>query len=48
MRPAGEFLGVGAKRLTCNMQSALLRMAATEFVVLDAAGQLVLEASLKI
>ena len=47
MRPAGEFLGVGAKRLTCNMQSALLRPAAAEFVVLDAAGQLVLEASLQ-
>ena len=48
MRPAGEFLGVGPKRLTCNLQSALLRPAATEFVVLDAAGQPVLEANLKI
>ena len=48
MRPAGEFIGVGAKRLTCNMQSALLRAAATEFVVLDASGQPVLEANLKI
>ena len=48
MRPAGEFLGVGGKRLTCNMQSALLRSAATGFVVLDAAGRPVLEAPLKV
>ena len=47
LRPAGEFIGVGAKKLTCNMQSALLRRAATEFVVLDASGRLVLEATLK-
>lgn len=44
--PAGEFLGTGEKRLTCNMQSALKRADATGFVVMDAAGTPVLTAEL--
>ena len=48
MRPAGEFIGVGSKQLTCNMQSSLLRPEVTSFVVLDDAGQTVLVADLKI
>ena len=43
--PAGEFLGTGAKTLTCNMQSALLRADATGFVVVDDAGTQVLTAT---
>ncbi|MEW1956498.1 anti-sigma factor [Kineococcus sp. NPDC059986] len=41
-RPAGEFLGVGAKALTCDMQAAVLRSDATGFEVLDEAGATVL------
>lgn len=44
--PAGEFLGTGAKTQKCNMQSALLRSAATGFVVMDEDGQTVLSAEL--
>ncbi|WP_380171131.1 anti-sigma factor family protein [Kineococcus sp. DHX-1] len=41
-RPAGEFLGVGAGELTCDMQAAVLRDDATGFEVLDDAGATVL------
>lgn len=44
--PAGEFLGTGAKKLKCNMQSALLRSDTTGFVVTDEDGQPVLVADL--
>ena len=44
--PAGEFLGTGAKKLKCNMQSALLRADTTGFVIMDDAGTEVLSASL--
>ena len=44
--PAGEFLGTGAAPLRCSMQSALLRAAATGFVVMDREGQTVLSAEL--
>lgn len=44
--PAGEFLGTGARTLKCNMQSALLRSAATGFVVMDQDGRTVLSAKL--
>ncbi len=43
---AGTFVGVGAKALKCNMQSALLRRDATEFLVLDTRGRTVLDATL--
>ncbi|ABS01895.1 anti-sigma factor family protein [Kineococcus radiotolerans] len=41
-RPAGEFLGVGARELTCDMQAAVLRADATAFEVVDEAGATVL------
>ena len=44
--PAGEFLGTGQKRLVCNLQSALLRPDATEFVVMDDTGVPVLTTAL--
>ncbi len=44
--PAGEFLGTGQAKLKCNMQSALLRSAATGFVVMDEEGRTVLSAEL--
>ncbi len=44
--PAGEFLGTGPAKLKCNMQSALLRSAATGFVVMDEEGRTVLSAEL--
>lgn len=44
--PAGEFIGIGDKTLTCNMQSALLRDDTTGFVVTDEDGQTVLTADL--
>ena len=44
--PAGEFLGVGDKALTCNLQAALLRPDATGFVITDAAGAEVLRTEL--
>ena len=44
--PAGEFLGTGDKRLVCNLQAALLRPEASEFVVMDAAGTPVLTTAL--
>lgn len=46
MLPAGEFLGVGDKPLICNMQSALQRDDATQFVVTDEDGKTVLIADL--
>lgn len=44
--PAGEFIGIGDKTLTCNMQSALLRNDTAGFVVTDEEGQTVLLADL--
>ena len=44
--PAGEFLGVGDRALTCNLQAALLRPDATGFVITDAAGAEVLRTEL--
>ena len=41
-RPAGEFLGVGARELTCDMQAAVLRADATAFEVVDETGATVL------
>ncbi|WP_432541910.1 zf-HC2 domain-containing protein [Kineococcus sp. SYSU DK002] len=41
-RPAGEFLGVGAGELVCDMQAAVLRGDATAFEVLDETGATVL------
>ena len=43
---AGEFLGVGAKTLKCNMQAALLRSQTAGFVVTDPSGRTVLSAAL--
>ncbi len=43
---AGTFVGVGPKTLTCNLQSALLRRDATEFLVVDTRGRVVLDATL--
>lgn len=40
--PAGEFLGVGAKELTCDMQAAVLRPDAAQFEVVDDTGAPVL------
>ena len=40
--PAGEFLGVGAQQLDCNLNSSVLREDATGFEVVDAAGAVVL------
>ncbi|WP_432571232.1 anti-sigma factor family protein [Kineococcus sp. SYSU DK005] len=42
VRPAGEFLGVGAKELTCDMQASVLRADAVAFEVVDDAGGTVL------
>lgn len=44
--PAGEFLGTGDRRLTCNLQAALLRPDTEAFVITDAAGTPVLTAAL--
>ncbi len=44
--PAGEFLGTGEKSLTCNMQAALLRPDTVGFVVMDAAGTVLLTTEL--
>jgi hypothetical protein len=39
--PAGEFLGVGATELRCNLNSSVLRADAVAFEVVDADGDLV-------
>lgn len=44
--PAGEFLGIGAKPLTCNLQAALLRTDAVGFLVVGPDGRTVLSAPL--
>lgn len=44
--PAGEFLGVGAGELTCDMQAAVLREDVVTFEVLDEAGTAVMELDL--
>ncbi len=43
---AGAFIGTGAKPMTCNLQSALFRDEASQVVILDQAGDVVLTASL--
>lgn len=40
--PAGEFIGTGAKRMSCNLNSSVLRADAKIFEVLDEADQVVL------
>lgn len=44
--PAGTFLGTGTAPMVCNLQSSLLREEATQVVVLDATGDVVLTADL--
>lgn len=44
--PAGEFRGTGDARITCNLQSSLLRDDTAAFVVVDASGAPVLTAQL--
>ena len=43
---AGAFIGTGRNEMTCNLQSALMRAEATEVVVMDANGEIVLTAPL--
>ena len=43
---AGAFLGTGEKTMTCNLQSGLLREDASQVVILDGAGTIVLTAGL--
>lgn len=43
---AGAFRGTGAKTLTCNLNTSVLREDATSFAVLDARGEQVLTAEL--
>jgi len=43
---AGAFIGTGRNEMTCNLQSALMRAEATEVVVMDADGEIVLTAPL--
>ena len=43
---AGAFIGTGRNEMTCNLQSALMRAEATEVVVMDANGEIVLTAQL--
>lgn len=43
---AGEFIGVGATTMRCNLNSAVLRSDADGFEVLDSAGQVVLSSHL--
>jgi hypothetical protein len=43
---AGEFIGTGAKRMVCNLNSSILRAQAAGFDVLDAAGGVVLHGDL--
>lgn len=44
--PAGEFLGIGAASMTCNLQSSVLRDDVVEIVVRDRGGRPVLRARL--
>lgn len=44
--PAGEFRGIGAASMTCNLQSATLREDVTRVRVTDAEGRPVMEAEL--
>jgi len=46
VQPAGEFLGVGAKELECDMQAAVLRPDARQFEVVDDTGEPVLTLAL--
>ncbi|TDD47334.1 anti-sigma factor [Kribbella antibiotica] len=40
--PAGEFIGTGAKQMSCNLNSAVLRADARSFEVLDETDQVIL------
>ena len=42
---AGEFVGVGAAELRCNLNSSVLRADAVAFEVVDADGDLVVRSS---
>ncbi|MEV6418070.1 zf-HC2 domain-containing protein [Kribbella sp. NPDC051718] len=42
MAPAGEFIGTGAKRMSCNLNSSVLRSDAKAFEVIDEADHVVL------
>jgi hypothetical protein len=44
--PAGEFLGVGANELRCNLNSSVLRDDAVSFEVVDADGDVVARSDL--
>ena len=46
LETAGAFIGTGGKEMTCNLQSALMRAEASEVVVTDADGAVVLTAPL--
>ncbi|WP_222195491.1 anti-sigma factor family protein [Modestobacter italicus] len=43
--PAGQFIGVGAEQLDCNLNSSVLREDAAGFAVLDASGAVVLSST---
>lgn len=43
--PAGEFVGTGQDQMTCNLNSSVLRAAATGFEVIDTSGTLVLKST---
>ncbi len=45
LSPAGEFIGVGAQRLDCNLNSSVLREDAAGFEVLDDDGSVVLRST---
>ena len=46
LAPAGEFIGTGAATMTCNLQSSVLRDDASEVVVTDESGAVLLRAAL--
>lgn len=46
LETAGAFVGTGSDSMVCNLQSALLRTEVSEVVVKDAAGDVVLAASI--
>lgn len=46
LETAGAFVGTGRDELTCSLQSAVIRADATEVVIVDASGEVVLDAPL--
>ncbi len=46
LETAGAFIGTGRNQMTCNLQSALMRAQATEVVITNASGRVVLDAPL--